>query len=94
MTDRRDEPPSLEAAQALMLEGGFEETLVALESVVEHLERGRMTIEESVLWYETGLALTQRCAELLERAELRIRTLGEGGTIPGNDDDSNADNEP
>jgi exodeoxyribonuclease VII small subunit len=92
MTDRPDDPPSLEAAQTLMREGGFEETLVALESVVEHLERGRMTIEESVLWYETGLALNQRCAELLERAELRIRTLGEGGTIPRNDDDSSPDN--
>jgi exodeoxyribonuclease VII small subunit len=94
MIDHRDEPPTLAATEALIREGGFEETLAALESVVEHLERGRLTIEESVLWYETGLALTQRCAELLEGAELRIRTLGEGRSIPRNDDDASADNEP
>ena len=66
-------PPSLEEIKVLVEEGAFEETLAALEAVVEHLERGRLTMDESVAWYEAGLRLRRRCSELVEQAELRIR---------------------
>lgn len=68
-------PPSLPEISVLLREGAFEETLEALESVVEHLERGRLRMDESIAWYEAGLRLSRRCSELLEQAELRIRTL-------------------
>jgi exodeoxyribonuclease VII small subunit len=67
--------PSLETIQALMETGSFEEVLAALEVVVEHLERGRLPLAETVAWYETGLALNQRCGDLLAQAELRISEL-------------------
>ena len=70
-----DTPPSLERISALVEEGAFEETLSALELVVEHLERGRLTMDESIAWYETGLGLMRRCSLLLEQAELRISAL-------------------
>src|SRR5215210_2051188 len=72
-----DTPPSLESISALAEEGAFEETLSALEAVVEHLERGRLTMDESIAWYEAGLGLSRRCSELLEQAELRINRLDE-----------------
>ena len=78
MSEHPEGPPSLESARRLMHEGAFEETLAVLEAVVEHLERGRLSIDESILWYETGLGLSRRCTNLLEQAELRIRTLEEG----------------
>jgi exodeoxyribonuclease VII small subunit len=68
-------PPSLEAISGLVEKGAFEETLSALELVVEHLERGRMTMDESIAWYEAGLGLMRRCSQLLEQAELRISAL-------------------
>ena len=65
-------PPSLEIIGTLVEAGAFEETLSALEMVVEHLERGPLTMDESIAWYEAGLGLMRRCSQLLEQAELRI----------------------
>ena len=73
--------PSLETIGALIEAGVFEETLSALEMVVEHLERGQLTMDESIAWYEAGLGLMQRCSRLLEQAELRISAL-EAGVAP------------
>ena len=42
---------------------------------MEHLERGRLTMDESIAWYEAGLGLMRRCSQLLEQAELRISAL-------------------
>ena len=70
-----DTPPSLETISTLVEEGAFEETLAALEMVVEHLERGQLTMDESIAWYEAGLGLMRRCSHLLEQAELRISAL-------------------
>jgi exodeoxyribonuclease VII small subunit len=73
--------PSLETIATLVDEGAFEETLAALEFVVEHLERGRLTIDESIAWYEAGLGLMHRCSHLLEQAELRISALDGGKPV-------------
>jgi exodeoxyribonuclease VII small subunit len=70
-----DSPPSLDSISALVEQGAFEETLSALELVVEHLELGRLTMDESIAWYEAGLGLMRRCSHLLEQAELRISAL-------------------
>lgn len=78
MNDLAGSPPSLETISNLVEEGAFEETLAALETVVEHLERGRLTMDESLAWYEAGLGLMRRCSQLLEQAELRISALDGG----------------
>jgi exodeoxyribonuclease VII small subunit len=70
-----DTPPSLQRISTLVEDGVFEETLSALELVVEHLERGQLTMDESIAWYEAGLGLMRRCSYLLEQAELRISAL-------------------
>jgi len=81
-----DTPPSLERISALVEEGAFEETLSALELVVEHLERGRLTMDESIAWYEAGLGLMRRCSHLLEQAELRISALDAESSTRSRDD--------
>jgi exodeoxyribonuclease VII small subunit len=83
-----DTPPSLESISALVEQGAFEETLSALELVVEHLERGRLTMDESIAWYETGLGLMRRCSHLLEQAELRISALDAENPASSRDDNS------
>jgi exodeoxyribonuclease VII small subunit len=86
MNGAADTPPSLERIGSLVEEGAFEETLSALELVVEHLERGRLTMDESITWYEAGLGLMRRCSHLLEQAELRISALDAESPARAHDD--------
>ena len=57
----------------------FEEQLTALESVVERLERGELTLDESVRLFEEGVKLSEACKKELETAEGRIQVLVERG---------------
>jgi exodeoxyribonuclease VII small subunit len=57
---------------------GFEKQLTQLESVVEKLERGDLTLDESVRLFEEGMKLSQACKAELEQAEGRIQVLVEG----------------
>ena len=61
----------------------FEERLAALETVVERLERGDLTLEDSVRLFEEGVTLSNACKLELERAEGRIQVLVEtqGGGV-------------
>ena len=56
---------------------GFEEHLTQLETVVEKLERGDLTLDESVRLFEEGMKLSQACKVELEQAEGRIQVLVE-----------------
>src|SRR5688572_24794191 len=86
MNEVSGSPPSLETISTLVEDGAFEETLSALELVVEHLERGRLTMDQSIAWYETGLGLMRRCSQLLEQAELRISALDAGNPARAHSD--------
>ena len=86
MNDVAGTPPSLESVSTLVAQGAFEETLAALEMVVEHLERGQLTMDESIAWYEAGLGLMRRCSQLLEQAELRISALDAGNPARADSD--------
>jgi exodeoxyribonuclease VII small subunit len=55
----------------------FEEQLTALESVVERLERGELSLEESVRLFEEGVKLSDSCKKELEAAEGKIQILVE-----------------
>jgi exodeoxyribonuclease VII small subunit len=56
----------------------FEEDLTKLEGVVERLERGDLTRDESVRLFEEGVKLSGACKKELESAEGRIQVLVEG----------------
>ena len=62
---------------------GFEDRLTALEAVVERLERGDLTLEESVRLFEEGVHLSETCKVELDKAEGRIQVLVEtrGGAV-------------
>ena len=57
----------------------FEEQLTALETVVERLERGELSLDESVRLFEEGVKLSNACKKELEAAEGRIQVLVEKG---------------
>jgi exodeoxyribonuclease VII small subunit len=56
----------------------FEDDLTKLEGVVERLERGELTLDESVRLFEEGVRLSAACKQELEQAEGRIQILVEG----------------
>ena len=58
----------------------FEEQLTALEAVVERLERGELSLDESVRLFEEGVRLSNACKKELEAAEGRIQVLVEHGS--------------
>ncbi|MGB8213857.1 MAG: exodeoxyribonuclease VII small subunit [Anaerolineales bacterium] len=53
----------------------YEEAYAELESVVAALESGEQSLEDALALFERGQGLTKHCAELLDKAELRIRSL-------------------
>jgi exodeoxyribonuclease VII small subunit len=53
----------------------FEGALDELETLVAQLEAGDLALEQALSTFERGVALSRRCAELLERAEHRIDEL-------------------
>ena len=55
----------------------FEKQLTALEKVVERLEQGDLSLEESVRLYEEGTKLSDACKKELEAAEGKIQLLVE-----------------
>ncbi len=59
----------------------FEQSMEALEKLVERMESGDLTLEESLKEFEQGMALTQQCQTLLEEAEQRVRILTGKGTL-------------
>lgn len=56
----------------------FEGALSRLEDLVGELERGELSLEDSLRRFEEGVRLVRRCSEQLKSAELRIRQLEEG----------------
>ena len=53
----------------------FEQALAALEKIVERLEKGELTLEESLKLYEEGIRLSRLCHGKLEEAEGKIEML-------------------
>lgn len=53
----------------------FEESLSELEALVERMEGGEMTLEESLGAFERGIALTRTCQQALQAAEQKVEIL-------------------
>ena len=50
----------------------FEQSFGSLQEAIGQLERGGLTLEAAIETFENGMALANRCAEILEAAELRV----------------------
>ncbi len=55
----------------------FEEALVELETIVQQLERGELSLDDSMAIFERGLNLSQLSQSKLQDAEQRIKILME-----------------
>ena len=59
----------------------YEEALAELESIVTALEGEQNPLEESIKLFERGQALVQRCGEVLEAAELKVKQMSGGEVV-------------
>lgn len=50
----------------------FESAITALEDIVAHLERGDISLEESIKNYKEGMDLAAYCVSVLQKAEQEI----------------------
>jgi exodeoxyribonuclease VII small subunit len=65
----------------------FEQLYTRLEDRVGKLERGGLSLDESIALYEEGMTLARQCQEQLDAAELKITKLKESlAPIPRRDE--------
>ena len=53
----------------------FEAALSELESLVDRMERGELSLEESVACFERGMRLHRHCQRALESANQKVQVL-------------------
>ncbi|BCG65057.1 MAG: exodeoxyribonuclease VII small subunit [Methyloprofundus sp.] len=53
----------------------FEDSLKELEVIVEQLEQGDISLEESLKSFEQGVKLTRTCQKALQDAEQKVQIL-------------------
>ena len=53
----------------------FEAALAELQSVVERLEAGKVSLEDSLALYERGMELVALCNKRLDAAEQRVSAV-------------------
>ena len=73
----RDRKPAVsDAPDAASL--SFEAAIERLQTIVEELEGGNLSLEESIARYEEGVKLSRRLTQTLDHAEKRIERLSTG----------------
>ena len=55
----------------------FETSLDELEQLVQKMEKGDLSLDDSLAAYERGVGLYRQCQTALEQADLRVRLLSD-----------------
>jgi len=64
----------------------FETSLEKLEKLVEQMEDGDLTLEDSLKTFEEGIRLTRECQQALAAAEHKVKLLiEENGQVTASD---------
>jgi exodeoxyribonuclease VII small subunit len=53
----------------------FEDSYARLEQIIQKLEAGELSLEQSVALYEEGIQLAQHCGRKLDDAQLKVTQL-------------------
>lgn len=69
----------------------FESALSELESIVERMESGKLSLEDALAAYQRGVEVLRYCQNALQAADQKIRVLDAGESrefpLPGASDD-------
>jgi exodeoxyribonuclease VII small subunit len=64
----------------------FEKALEDLNAIVTKMEEGKLSLEESLAYFEKGVSLTRDCQQALQKAEQKVQILtGNSGDFALND---------
>ena len=55
----------------------FEQALNQLTALIEQMEQGQLTLEQSLLHFEQGVTLVRQCQQALTDAEQKVKILTE-----------------
>lgn len=55
----------------------LEQSLEKLETLVEQLEKGELSLEESLSLYEQGMKLSKHCQDMLNGIEKKIESINQ-----------------
>ncbi len=63
----------------------FEDAMKKLEEIVGRMEKGEMSLNESLKLFEEGVKLTRFCSQELQKAEKKVELLSRdaGGKLVG-----------
>lgn len=53
----------------------FEQSMTELEEIVARLEKGELSLEDSLKQFEAGINLARQCQDVLNQAEQKIEML-------------------
>ena len=53
----------------------FEESIEKLENIAIELEKGELSLEESLTKFEEGMKLSKQCNEIIENAEKKNNSI-------------------
>jgi exodeoxyribonuclease VII small subunit len=56
----------------------FEKKINALEKIVDDMDKGSLSLEDSLKFFEDGIKITRECQQALKDAELKVETLTSG----------------
>lgn len=56
----------------------FEQAMQRLDAIVKELEKGEVSLDDSMKLFEEGTALIRRCGGLLDQAEQQVLRLKKG----------------
>ena len=59
------------------MEMNFEKSLQELETIVDKLEDGQLSLDESLMLFEKGIGLVNECNTKLKTARLKVEKLVE-----------------
>ncbi len=57
----------------------LEEALKQLDTIMDQMEQGDTSLEESFLLYQRGMSLVKHCSNSIDRVEKQLRILEENG---------------
>ncbi|TAN40625.1 MAG: exodeoxyribonuclease VII small subunit, partial [Candidatus Methanoperedens sp.] len=59
----------------MQMEISFEDKLAELETIVEKLEKGQLSLDESLELFEHGIILSRECNAMLKSARQKVEKL-------------------
>jgi len=57
------------------MEMSFEESLTELEGIVDKLEKGQLSLDESLMLFEKGIKLVRECNTKIQCAQQKVEQL-------------------